>query len=205
MEHTLYPAALAANLLVTLVVPVIRTRIRHGIWPTVFLRTSDPVQRVMGVALGLIFLGVGLWAALYVALGPVSLGVWHAPRWVASVGWGLVVSGGVLELWAQAAMGASFRVGIDDGPTDLVVAGPFRLVRNPIFSALLLSVGGFVLLAPSAWTVMGYLASVLLLAIQTRLEERHLAGLHGERYLTYAARVGRFCPGVGLLAPGGGR
>lgn len=201
MEHGLLPAALAAYLLITLVVPVLRTRVKHGIWPTVFLRTGDPVQRVMGLALGLIFVGGGLWAALYAALGPESLGIWVTPAWVAWLGWGLVLAGGAVELWAQATMGASFRVGIDDGPTALVVAGPFRVVRNPIFSALLLSVGGFVLLSPSAWTVMGYLASVMLIAVQTRLEERHLTDLHGEQYLAYASRVGRFCPGVGLLKP----
>jgi protein-S-isoprenylcysteine O-methyltransferase Ste14 len=102
-------------------------------------------------------------------------------------------------------MGDSFRVGIDDQPTRLVTTGPFRLVRNPIFSALLISLGGFTLLAPAAWTVMGFLASSLLLAIQTRLEERHLVKLHGEPYMAYSARVGRFFPGVGLLSRGAGQ
>jgi len=39
------------------------------------------------------------------------------------------------------------------------------------------------------------------LAAQTRLEEKHLAGLHGPSYRAYAARVGRFVPGVGRLRP----
>ena len=37
------------------------------------------------------------------------------------------------------------------------------------------------------------------LAAQTRLEEKHLAGLHGPSYRAYAARVGRFVPGIGRL------
>ena len=59
---------------------------------------------------------------------------------------------------------------------------------------------GLALLAPCAWTLLGALVVLLLVAIQSRLEERHLAALHGEAYLAYASRVGRFLPWVGRLA-----
>ncbi len=35
---------------------------------------------------------------------------------------------------------------------------------------------------------------------QTRAAEEHLTAMHGERYCAYAARVGRFAPGVGRLS-----
>ena len=60
---------------------------------------------------------------------------------------------------------------------------------------------GVVLIVPCAWTVMGYVSVVLMVAIQVRLEEQHLQRLHGAAYELYAARVGRFVPGVGLLPP----
>lgn len=38
------------------------------------------------------------------------------------------------------------------------------------------------------------------LALQTRLiEEPHLTRVHGKQYTVYAARVGRFLPGIGRL------
>jgi protein-S-isoprenylcysteine O-methyltransferase Ste14 len=38
------------------------------------------------------------------------------------------------------------------------------------------------------------------LELQTRLiEEPYLGAIHGERYAAYAARVGRFLPGIGRL------
>ncbi|MHC4447722.1 MAG: hypothetical protein ACYSXF_08095 [Planctomycetota bacterium] len=40
---------------------------------------------------------------------------------------------------------------------------------------------------------------VLAVGGQTRAEEEHLAAMHGDPYRTYAARVGRFVPGVGRL------
>ena len=49
----------------------------------------------------------------------------------------LFTIGLVATLWAQMAMGISWRIGVDPSEaTPLVTAGPFRLVRNPIFTAM---------------------------------------------------------------------
>jgi protein-S-isoprenylcysteine O-methyltransferase Ste14 len=83
--------------------------------------------------------------------------------------------------------------------TTLVTDGPFRLVRNPIYSAMLPTVFGLVLMAPS---VLGLVAigTPVALELQVRLvEEPYLLETHGEEYSSYAPRVGRFVPGVGLL------
>jgi protein-S-isoprenylcysteine O-methyltransferase Ste14 len=58
---------------------------------------------------------------------------------------------------------------------------------------------GMALLLPCAWTVMTAVMALVVIAIQTRLEEAHLGALHGEAYRAYASRVGRFFPGIGLL------
>jgi protein-S-isoprenylcysteine O-methyltransferase Ste14 len=106
---------------------------------------------------------------------------------------------------AQRAMGTSWRIGVDEAErTSLVTAGPFELVRNPIYTAMTSTVAGLALLVPS---VVSLIAIVLLLAsleLQTRLvEEPYLIHAHGDAYARYAARVGRFLPGVGRLDAGG--
>jgi protein-S-isoprenylcysteine O-methyltransferase Ste14 len=100
---------------------------------------------------------------------------------------------------SQEAMGASWRIGQDAAErTGLVTRGPFSLVRNPIFSALASVQIGLALLVPSIIALAGVALLVASIEIQARLvEEPHLRRVHGAAYEGYAARVGRFVPGVG--------
>jgi protein-S-isoprenylcysteine O-methyltransferase Ste14 len=118
-----------------------------------------------------------------------------------AIGLVLAVGGIALTFGAQLAMGDSWRVGVDpEERTALVTDGPFRLVRNPIYSAMLPAVFGLVLIVPSALAVAAIVTLLIGLEMQVRLvEEPYLLRTHGEEYASYAARVGRFVPGLGLL------
>jgi protein-S-isoprenylcysteine O-methyltransferase Ste14 len=104
-------------------------------------------------------------------------------------------------LWAQFAMGDSWRIGVDAGKrTALVAAGPFRWVRNPIFTAMTAATIGLALLVPNVVSLVAVLALVVALELHVRLvEEPYLTHMHGESYRRYAATAGRFLPGVGCL------
>ncbi len=118
-----------------------------------------------------------------------------------AAGVALFVAGLGALVGAQLAMGASWRIGVEaEDRTELVTNGPFALVRNPIYSAMVPAVAGLVLLSPSVIGIAGLVALVVSLEIQTRLvEEPHLLRAHSEDYARYAARVGRFVPGLGKL------
>jgi protein-S-isoprenylcysteine O-methyltransferase Ste14 len=105
-------------------------------------------------------------------------------------------------LYAQLAMGTSWRIGVDpEERTTLVTSGPFALVRNPIFSAMLPTALGLTLLVPSWVSVAGLVGLTVALELQVRVvEEPYLLQAHGRNYADYAARVGRFIPGIGRLA-----
>jgi protein-S-isoprenylcysteine O-methyltransferase Ste14 len=122
---------------------------------------------------------------------------------VHAVGIVLAVAGIAATFYAQVAMGASWRIGVDPGErTALVTGGPFALVRNPIFAAMLPTALGLTMLVPSWVAIAGLAGLVAALELQVRLvEEPYLLRMHGEGYAAYAARVGRFLPGVGLLRP----
>ncbi len=110
--------------------------------------------------------------------------------------------GVALTLGAQLAMGESWRIGVDPHEqTALVTDGPFGLVRNPIFTAMLVTVIGLAMMIPNPVSIIGLVALVTALGVQVRLvEEPYLTTVHGDRYLTYARCVGRFVPGLGRLA-----
>ena len=114
----------------------------------------------------------------------------------------LAVAGIGATLYAQIAMGSSWRIGVDETErTDLVTTGPFGVVRNPIFAAMLPTSLGLTLLVPSVVALIGFAALVFALELQTRaVEEPYLLRTHGDAYADYAARVGRFVPGLGRLA-----
>ena len=109
-------------------------------------------------------------------------------------------------LVAQGSMGRSWRIGVDRSEkTDLVTTGPFAVVRNPIFSAMIPTFLGLALMVPNVCALAGVLALVAAVELQVRyVEELHLRRTHGERYAAYASKVGRFAPGVGTLRPRGG-
>ena len=108
---------------------------------------------------------------------------------------------------AQLAMGASWRPDVDpDARTALVTNGPFRLVRNPIFTATTAAATtGLALLVPNLLAAAMLVAFVTALQIQVRLvEEPYLHRVHGTVYDQYAARTGRFLPWIGRQRTGTG-
>lgn len=115
----------------------------------------------------------------------------------------LVAAGTALSLAAQLAMGDSWRVGVQEGErTELVTGGPYAVVRNPFFAALLPAAVGFALLVPNVVALLALLALIVALELQTRVvEEPYLLRAHGATYADYAARVGRFAPAFGRLRP----
>ena len=117
------------------------------------------------------------------------------------VGACLAVVGIAATVAAQLAMGGSWRIGVDRSErTELVTGGVFSVVRNPIYSAMLVTFAGVALLSPNVVTLAGAALLVFALEVQTRVvEEPHLRDVHGERYSAYAAEVGRFLPRVGRL------
>jgi protein-S-isoprenylcysteine O-methyltransferase Ste14 len=109
-------------------------------------------------------------------------------------------------LWAQLAMGVSWRIGVDPSErTELVTKGPFRVVRNPIFTAMGAAIAGLVLLVPNLVSLLALACLAIALELHVRLvEEPYLLRMHGEIYRRYASSTGRFLPGLGHL-PGAPR
>lgn len=117
------------------------------------------------------------------------------------IGAALIVLGAAGTLAAQWAMGTSWRIGVNESErTELVTGGPFAVVRNPIFAAMVPASLGMVLMVPSIAAVAALLTLVTAIELQVRfVEEPYLIRTHGRTYLDYASRTGRFAPNAGRL------
>ena len=181
---------------------------RYGSSGIVLFRSGRPGQHLreaLFVVLAVALLAEAALAAVaprrlpgLVPLAPATAAVLRATGTV------MVLGATALMLAAQLDLGASWRVGIDEGARPgLVTGGLYRWSRNPIYVAMLTALLGFALLLPS-WISLGLLIGAGLgIRRHVRDEEAYLARTYGEEYRRYAARVGRFVPGVGRLrAPG---
>jgi protein-S-isoprenylcysteine O-methyltransferase Ste14 len=112
---------------------------------------------------------------------------WIEQRWsLLAVGAGLVAAGLLLSVWARALLGGNWSgtVTVKQGH-EIVRSGPYRWIRHPIYTGLLLAFCGSAL-ALGQWR--GLIGLALLLAAYWRkihLEERRLEQHFGAAYADY--------------------
>ena len=145
---------------------------------------------------------------LFTLVVPASVGV-YVPLWLArgtprSSGVALFVALALFTIatglyawsvWNFAVRGQGTPLPLD-APKRLVILGPYRYTRNPMYLALFSALLGWLLLYPivilAAYTV-GVVAAVYLFVVG--YEEPHLRRLFGVDYDAYMSRVPRWLPG----------
>jgi len=162
---------------------------------------GDPQQRWTGLAFRAAFLGALLWPGHQVwqgrSIGLFQSGLLSHSGVVSTLGAVLIAVGGSFALVSQYHMGAAWRIGAAEGQQgQLVVTGPFRWSRNPVFVGQSGVFLGLLLVFPDP--VQFAVTAVALLAIraQVRIEEPVLRATFGAVYEDYARRVPRWIGGV---------
>jgi len=157
-------------------------------------RTKEGWPLLIGIrAVGLLTIGSAiswLWKPTWFAWASYPVPV--VMRWVGVAG----LAGAITWLiWMFHTLGRNL--------TDTVVTrrdayfvnhGPYRFVRNPMYTGVLL-LGMSLGLALGTW-LLPVAASLMftLLALRTRREEQYLIERFGDQYRDYMRRVGRFFP-----------
>ena len=199
MPMIILPAAVVLFLALLVGLPMVRLRMRTGVWGIV-VRNNDPgVETFVRYSTVGVLAGVAVWSVLVVTVSASGLAIWPCPAWLGNVGIGLLAVGFAVIAIAQAQMGASWRIGIDDEPTGLVTHGLYRFVRHPIYTGILALFAAIVCLTPSPWTVSGLVLGAVMIGLQSRLEDDHVKSQHPTEFALWAARVGRLIPGLGRL------
>lgn len=159
--------------------------------PWLFARVSG-VQRWTALAFRL---GFALLAALplirlIAPRTPEAVAAWPAPLgWLGVL---LAAAGAGLALWAQAHMGASWRIGAAGGSLGrLITDGPFTWSRNPVFLGQIVLVWGVALGGDPVAAVLALVVTVAAVS-QVAVEERVIAAGLGTEYAAYRAGVNRW-------------
>jgi protein-S-isoprenylcysteine O-methyltransferase Ste14 len=113
-----------------------------------------------------------------------------------AIGFVILLAGLVLRGWSIKTLGAYFTASVKvstDQP--VITAGPYRMLRHPSYTGLLLIVTG-IGLASANWVGLAGMALLTLAGLLWRIhaEERALLTTLGDPYRAYAARHKRLVP-----------
>jgi protein-S-isoprenylcysteine O-methyltransferase Ste14 len=174
----------------------------------------------LGIGIAWIIFWVGWLAAAFTAKGSVSRGRGFGPRGIAAVAvvvlirgfsgtslavhsWPLMIVGTVLfvaglalAIWARLIIGRNWGMPTSErAEPELVTAGPYAVVRHPIYSGILLALVGTAL----AISLVGLVIAVVVGAYfvwAARVEERNLTTTFPSAYPAYMARTKMLIPFV---------
>lgn len=111
----------------------------------------------------------------------------------------LVAIGVGLGLWSIAVFGR----GVTPSPlpaasASMVTRGPYRWVRHPMYTAVLILSAGVALRSRNLVALVLFVVLAGFFVLKARWEEHRLVATYPS-YATYATKVGRFLPHVGRL------
>ena len=121
--------------------------------------------------------------------------LWTLPPWVVVAGW--VVIGGAAAIGLAGAWGLGRHLRVHPRPAEraeLTTTGVYRLVRHPIYAAVLLASAAEAVLAARPEPFVGFVGLSLVLHVKAGYEEGLLRERFGAAYDAYASRVPRLVP-----------
>lgn len=109
-----------------------------------------------------------------------------------------ITMGGLLFcVWARVTLGRNWSRSVTiKQDHELIVTGPYALVRHPIYSGLFLAFMGTVLAVGQVRAVLAFALIVISLWYKLRLEEKWMRAQFGATYEGYAGRVKAVVPFV---------
>jgi protein-S-isoprenylcysteine O-methyltransferase Ste14 len=144
-----------------------------------------------------------IWIVIMISIGA---GVFIAGNWragalpygreIAAAGVVLFAVGLIFRWWAIVTLGRFFTVDVTiEKDHELVERGPFRLVRHPSYSGVLLAFVGWALTLRNWGAILVVLVPIFIAFVRRmNVEEEALSRALGERYREYMKRTKRLVP-----------
>ena len=111
------------------------------------------------------------------------------------LGLALEVAGLGFTVWARQVLGKNWSARITTAATQrLIVTGPYRLVRHPIYTGVLAALAGTAILLGAVRGSVAVALAMIAFSLKVRREETALRGRFGDAYLAYARSVPAILP-----------
>lgn len=137
---------------------------------------------------------VVVMAILLLRLGAFRDDGLNSDAWRAGLGLFLFALGLGLAIWARLAMGRNWGTPMSEkDEPELVTSGPFHLVRNPIYSGILLAGIGTAVALSWMWLIAMALVGIYFV-YSARVEERYLSEQFPDTYPMYRSSTKMLVP-----------
>ncbi|RPJ20897.1 MAG: isoprenylcysteine carboxylmethyltransferase family protein [Chloroflexi bacterium] len=136
----------------------------------------------------------------FASADPTRLNIANPPLLIALsiVGITLYVAGFLLMVWGLSSLRSNYQLG-GSAPRDtdrLVIVGPYRLVRHPMYAAALYISLGLACLTQSLACFAVFCVYLVLILLLIPVEENGLQGAYGQQYIAYQQKTGKIIPFV---------
>jgi protein-S-isoprenylcysteine O-methyltransferase Ste14 len=121
----------------------------------------------------------------------------HSSPAIATAGFVFVVLGLAFSAWARDVLGRNWsgRVIIQDSH-QLITSGPYAYVRHPLYTGIIIGIGGTVLIVGDLGSLIGFLFALAFTLLKATREERLLEAEFGPAYVAYRERTGTLFPRI---------
>lgn len=106
-----------------------------------------------------------------------------------------------IRIWGSSYLSAPTVWNEEVYADELIVAGPFRFVRHPLYLANILLAVGFGAAAPLFGWIFIVVSDALFIAALIRFEDECLAARHGEAFQQYRSKVSALLPRIVPVSP----
>jgi len=134
---------------------------------------------------------------LFVPIPGLRWPLFPARSWTIAIGLGLEAFAVLLHISARRHLGRNWSSSVMiKADHQLVTSGPYRLIRHPIYTAILALAGGTAIAAAQLHGALGFAVFAFVYCRKLRLEEARLAETFGVEWSSYRQRSWALVPGV---------
>jgi len=157
---------------------------------------STGQDRLSGPAV-IFFVILSVWAGYFAGRAFPAAAITPGHSVVSGLGIAVALAGIAVRWWAVLTLGPFFTTRVMTRPDQTVVqSGPYRLVRHPSYTGMLITVFGMLLTSANWVSLACFVIALPGLAYRIRVEEQALIGALGEPYRDYMRRTRRLVPFV---------